>query len=129
MVEGGDTLPQNVLREAEYSFHKNARIIMLNVNWLDVASLTSTMNVLSKKGTGIAIEEYIPDSLKLSQIQDQIMEHIEHYVNQDLTVITSSLLRLNYSPFKLLQKLNEMPQINIASQQQCLRMLEALAES
>ena len=68
LVEGGDTLPLNVLREAEYSFHKNARILMLNVNWLDVASLTSTMNVLSKKGTGIAIEEYIPDSLKLSQI-------------------------------------------------------------
>lgn len=49
-------------------------------------------------------------------------------MNQDISVITASMIRLGYTPKLLLEAINKMSQMSTFSKDQCVRMLEALVD-
>ena len=50
------------------------------------------------------------------------------YLNQDISVITASLIKLGYTPKLILEAINKMSQMSTFSKDQCVRMLEALVD-
>ena len=62
-------------------------------------------------------------------IEREIIDNFDQFLNQDISVVASSLMRLGYMPTALLNGINRLQQMSTFSQDQCIRMLEAIAES
>ena len=74
LAEQGSQLPPSVLNSAQTLFQDISRHLLRQVSQLDVTSLASTINVLSKGSDGIHIESVKPDLQKLTQIEQQIIQ-------------------------------------------------------
>ena len=62
-------------------------------------------------------------------VEREILDNFDQFLNQDISVVTSSLMRLGYTPTGILDGINRMQQMSTFSQDQSVRMLEAIAES
>ena len=57
------------------------------------------------------------------------MTEFEHYIAQDISVIIASMMRMQYTPMLLLEKVNKMTKMSTFNKDQCVRMLEALVDN
>ena len=93
---------------AQTLFQKTTRNLLNNTHNIDSTSLASTLHLLSKKNVGLPIQTFVPDTSKCRQIEDQILVQWEAFINQDISVVTSSLMRLDYTPKRILENINKM---------------------
>ena len=61
LAEQGPGIDPSLRSTYSNLYTKIARNLLYNVHNMDVTSLASTINVLSKKNQGIAIELFVPD--------------------------------------------------------------------
>ena len=84
---------------------------MRNLQELDVTSLGSTVNVLSKGDENMPIEAFKLDQAKFEQIETQIISQFDLFLNQDISVVVAALIRLGFPPGKVLTRINRMNQL------------------
>ena len=108
VVEQGDSLSATVRMAAQNHFHRTARNLLNNTHNIDATSLASTINLLAKKDAGMPFQSFKPDRQKCQQIENQILAQWELYINQDISVVASSLMRLDYTPKAMLDSINRM---------------------
>jgi len=82
--------------DASTLYNSTCRYLIQNLSELDVTSLSSTLSILAKDLSEVGVPRYIPDQSKLAQIESHIIQNFDAFINSDISVVASSLLRLHY---------------------------------
>lgn len=122
-------MPAGLKTSAQNTFHNLSKTILKKVEDVDVVSLISTINLLAKGSIGMPIDVIKPDKGKLFAVEQQIISQFDLYIERDISVVISSLMKLEHTPKDLLKKLNKMNKMSTFNKDQCVRMLEALVEN
>ena len=93
---------------------------------MDLTSMASTLNVISKNPAQMSIDGLVPDGSTLTQIEATVTKNFDQYIGQDLSVVVASMIKMGYTPKMILEQVNQMRKVSTFSQDQSIRMLEAL---
>ena len=103
-----EEMSNSTLLNSQSLFVNTARALLRRQEELDLTSLASTISVISKNPAAMSIDGFVPDQTNLSQVEATVIKNFDKYIDQDVSVVISGLVKLGYTPRLILNRINQM---------------------